>query len=202
MVNPQPIRTISGQVIRTNNTPFGEPGFTLRAFDAITASNIVLLGNPIPLPANGSYRLPYTWQSTGGRNGPNLLVQVFNPQGMMVGQAGRQFAAAQETLNITVNIPAPPPPTFTLFCVTRDPAINTPIPNLRIEASFRVGDQLLFTESGTTSDRGELALVVMRSRFGSLPTGQPIAVTFRVFDGHSATDQYRPSQSTTGRSKS
>jgi hypothetical protein len=45
---------------------------------------------------------------------------------------------------------------------------------------------LLFTESGTTSDRGELALVLMRSRFGSLPAGQPIAVTFRVFDGSTA----------------
>ena len=83
MVNPQPTRTVSGQILRTNNTPFGEPGFTVRAFDAIPPNNIPLSA-PIPLSTNGSYRIPYTWQSTGGRNGPNLLVRVFNPQGAIV----------------------------------------------------------------------------------------------------------------------
>jgi Tc toxin complex TcA C-terminal TcB-binding domain/Neuraminidase-like domain/Salmonella virulence plasmid 28.1kDa A protein len=110
MVNPQPTRTVSGQVLRTNNTPFGEPGFTVRAFDAISASNIVALGNPIPLQTNGSYRISYTWQSTGGRKSPNLLVRVFNPQGTSVGEATKPFAGMQENLNVTVNVPPPPPP--------------------------------------------------------------------------------------------
>lgn len=183
MVSPPPPRTVSGQVFQSDGQSLRGSGFTARAFDAISATNLVPLGSAVALQANGTYRIPYTWQSTGGRNGPNLLVQVFNPQGMIVGQATRQFANPQTSLNITVNLPAPPPPTFNLFCVTLNSATNAPIPNLRVEASFQVGDQLLFTESDTTSDRGELPLVVERSRFNTLPTGQPIAVTFRVFDG-------------------
>ena len=82
MVNPQPNRTVSGKILSTTTT-VSEPGFTVRAFDAISTTNIVPLSNPIPLTAD-SYRIAYTWRSTEGRNGPNLLVRVFNPQGAIV----------------------------------------------------------------------------------------------------------------------
>ncbi|MFB2833324.1 neuraminidase-like domain-containing protein [Floridanema evergladense] len=183
MVNPQPTRTVSGQVLRTNKTPFGEPGFTLRAFDAISPSNIVPLGNPIPLPANGSYRLSYTWQSTGGRNGPNLLVRVFNPQGTIVGEATKSFAGMQETLNITVNVPPPPPPppNFTLACTVRNQLTTTTIPNLRVEATFRVNNQILLTRSGTTNAEGLVLFNLDRAIFNPIPQGQSIRVIFQVY---------------------
>ena len=101
MVNPQPTRTVRGQVLRPDNTPLsGIKGFTVQAFDAISPTNIVPLGNPVALPADGKYQITYTWSSPNpSRNQPNLLVRVVS-QGAIVGQASKQFAGMKETLEI------------------------------------------------------------------------------------------------------
>ena len=108
MVNPQ-TRIVSGQIKRPDGTPFTSDGtpLTIQIFDAISSTTPAALTSP--LPANGTYRIPYSWQSTGGRNGPNLLVRVFN-QGTPIGEAEKRTAGMQERLDITVTHPAPHPP--------------------------------------------------------------------------------------------
>lgn len=184
MVNPQPTRTVRGQVLRPDNTPLsGIKGFTVQAFDAISPTNIVPLGNPVALPADGKYQITYTWSSPNpSRNQPNLLVRVVS-QGAIVGQASKQFAGMKETLDITVNVPPPPPPTFNLFCTVKEQTTGATRPNLRVDATFRVSNQVLLTPSSTTNADGNVSFAVDRALFNNLPSGQSITVTFQVFQG-------------------
>jgi Tc toxin complex TcA C-terminal TcB-binding domain/Neuraminidase-like domain len=183
MVNPQPPRSISGQVFRLDNLPLSGGGFTVHAFDVVSPTETVPLGSPVSLQANGNYQINYTWQVTPSRKRPNLLIRVFNPQGMVVGETRKDGANPQDILNITVNFPAPPPPTFTLYCTLRDRSTNATVPNLRVNAAFLVNNQPLLTRSGTTDTQGGVPFTLERSLFSSVPTGQTITVTFQVYQG-------------------
>ncbi|MCT7962990.1 neuraminidase-like domain-containing protein [Laspinema sp. D1] len=178
MVSPQPTRTVSGQVFQLDGQPLSPTGLTVRAFDATTNRP---LGNAVALQPKGTYLINYTWQVTPTQKRPNLLVRILNPQGMVVGEARKDGANPQDVLNITVNFPAPPPPTFTLYSTVKQQNTNTTLPNLRVEAIFRSNNQTLLTLSGTTSDNGAVPFTVERSVFSKLPSGQSIEVTFQVY---------------------
>ena len=109
MVSSSAPRSVSGKVAWPDGSPQGIGGYSVQAFDAPAASSAPQpLGKPVPLAADGRYRIPYRWTSTAGRNGPNLLVQVVDPSGQVVGEARRTTTAVQATLNITIKPTAPP----------------------------------------------------------------------------------------------
>jgi hypothetical protein len=166
-----------------DNLPLSDSGFTVHAFDAVSPTEIVPLGSPVSLQVNGNYQINYTWEVTPSRKRPNLLIRVFNPQGMMVGETRKDGANPQDVLNITVNFPASPSPTFSLNCTVKHQGTNATLPNLRVEAMIRSGSQVFPTLSGTTNAEGAVSLGVARSLFSSLPAGQSIEVSFQVYQG-------------------
>ena len=93
--SPQALQfVVAGQAHRSDQTSFAEPGHSVRAFDAVSETEVAPLGRPANLSAQGSYRIVYSWQSSQGRNGPNLLVRLFAPDETVIAEAGKQFAHA------------------------------------------------------------------------------------------------------------
>lgn len=89
--------TVSGQVRWSDNTPHTESGHTVRAYD-----NLALLGESALSQLDGTFKINYPWQPGCGRNGPNLIVQVFNVQGEVVAETRQSPALAEETVNLVV----------------------------------------------------------------------------------------------------
>ena len=109
MVSSSAPRSVSGKVAWPDGSPHDIGTYSVQAFDIPAASSAPQpLGKPVALAADGRYRIPYRWTSTAGRNGPNLLVQVVDPSGQVVGEARRTTTALQATLNVTLKPPGPP----------------------------------------------------------------------------------------------
>jgi hypothetical protein len=114
MVSSPSPRSVSGKVSWSEGSPQDITAYSVRAFDAPAASTAPQpLGQPVALAADGRYRIPYSWLSTANRKGPNLLVQVVDSRGQVVGEARRTTTAVQATLNITLK-PQTTPTTYTV----------------------------------------------------------------------------------------
>jgi len=114
MVSSPSPRSVSGKVSWSEGSPQDIGGYRVCAFDAPAASTAPQpLGQPVALAADGRYRIPYSWPSTANRKGPNLLVQVVDPRGQVVGEASRSTTAVQATLHITLK-PQTAPTTYTV----------------------------------------------------------------------------------------
>lgn len=95
------IYTVSGQVVQEDGTPLNARGFTVRAFDSISANKFLSCGSTVSLQADGFYRIDYAWRSNG-RKRPDLVVRVFDPDLNVVAEAQKSSASLQEFLDITV----------------------------------------------------------------------------------------------------
>lgn len=95
------IYTVSGQIFQEDGAPLCASGFTVCAFDALSANAFVRCGAIGAVQGDGFYRIDYAWRSNG-RKGPDLLVRVLDPEGSIVAEAGKNPAAIQEFLDITV----------------------------------------------------------------------------------------------------
>lgn len=167
--------TVTGQVRRTSdNAPFSDSTYTLRAYDSIPGANLVPLGKPTKLTANGTYRINYAWESTGGRNGPNLLVVLLDPDGQTIAQATKPFAERQEILNLTVELPAPR--TYTITGIVKDQTAGNTLPNVNITASFQANGETLATQTQQTNDQGKFKLTFQQR----LVANQSVEVTFQL----------------------
>lgn len=173
MVSPQPPRTVSGRVSDLDGNAFGDSRYTLQAFDRIDTNNIVPLSNAVALQRDGTYQITYTWTSTGGRNGPNLLVQLLDPAGNVAAQALKPFADRQEVLDLEADLaepePEPQPQPFTLSGVVRDRFDQTPLANVSIDAEVQVANgQTLATAATLANSAGEYALTFDSSTWGNI----------------------------------
>ncbi|MDQ3185226.1 MAG: hypothetical protein M3Q16_01955 [Pseudomonadota bacterium] len=167
------IYTVSGQVNKADGTPLSTVGFTVRIFDALSADNLIPRGSPVALQTNGAYRIDYVWQSDG-RKGPDLLVRVFDPQGKVIAEAGKLSAAMQEFIEIAAEDFMLK--TYTLTGTVINQATGTSLPNLHIEALFRINKQQL-TRSGKTNSKGIVFLPVDESFFS---IGQSVEALFQL----------------------
>lgn len=177
---PKPISyTVNGQVRWSDNMPFIENGYTVRAFDEITPNNLTPLGNPvsISLLSKGNYRITYPWQSDG-RNGPELVVRLLNPQGEVITEARRPVAMVEETINLVVE--KSEFQTFTLTGIVKNLTTGATLPNLRVEAQFRTNNATLLTRPGITNEQGLVNIPFDETLFSKLPAGQQIEVIFVV----------------------
>lgn len=170
------IYTVSGQVNKTDRTPFSTVGFAVRIFDAPSPDNLIPRGNPVALQTDGTYRIDYVWQSDG-RKGPDLLVRVFDPQGNVIAEAGKSSAAMQEFMEIMVGDFTPR--IFILTGTVKNHATGAPLPDLQVDALFRIDKQQLI-RSGTTNGKGIVVLPVDESFFS---TGQNVEVLFQLYRG-------------------
>ena len=94
------IYTVSGHVCQEDGTPLSPDGFTVCAFDSLSANTLVRCGGIAPLQDEGFYRIDYAWRSNG-RNGPDLLVRLLDREGITIAEARKSSAAIQEFLDIT-----------------------------------------------------------------------------------------------------
>jgi hypothetical protein len=97
---------VSGQVFQLDGVPLNTRGFTVRAFDSVSAgllpaARLVPCGTAAALQANGHYLIDYAWHPDG-RKGPNLILRVFDQQGSVVAEAEKLSAAIREYLDMTV----------------------------------------------------------------------------------------------------
>lgn len=106
MPSNRPSRTVSGRVLRADGQPLGGTGFTVRAFDVISPDEMVSLSNALPLINDSAYRISYSWTVTSVRKTPNLLIQLLDPRGLVIGQALKPRAKATEILDITLEASA------------------------------------------------------------------------------------------------
>jgi hypothetical protein len=179
---PQPcIHTVCGQVSQADGTPVSTVGFTARAFDALSPTNLIPRGNMVALQTNGNYRIDFAWQSDG-RKGPNLLVHVFDPQGNVVAEGRKTAAAIQEFLDITVHRFAPE--TYTLAITVKNHATDASLPEVQVDAVFQINGQQLI-RSDTTDAEG-VALIPVDEFFFS--AGHTVEVLFRVHQGDQTLD--------------
>ncbi|SCX45915.1 hypothetical protein [Nitrosospira sp. Nsp1] len=179
---PQPsIHTVCGQVSQADGTPISTVGFTVRAFDALSPTNLVPRGNTVALQTNGNYRIDFAWQSDG-RKGPNLLVHVFDPQGNIVAEGRKTSAAIQEFLDITVHHFEPE--TYALTITVKNHATDASLPRVQVDAVFQINGQQLI-RSGTTDAEGMTLIPVDESFFG---IGHTVEVLFRVHQDDQALD--------------
>ncbi|ODT73978.1 MAG: hypothetical protein ABS69_12855 [Nitrosomonadales bacterium SCN 54-20] len=95
------IYTVSGQIFQEDGAPLCASGFTVCAFDALSANAFVRCGAIGAVQGDGFYRIDYAWRSNG-RKGPDLLIRILDPEGSIVAEAGKNPAAIQEFLDITV----------------------------------------------------------------------------------------------------
>ena len=65
------ICTVSGQVVQEDGMPLSASGFTVCAFDSLSANTYVRCGSIVSLQDDGFYRIDYAWRSNG-RKGPDL----------------------------------------------------------------------------------------------------------------------------------
>src|SRR5687768_16703025 len=79
------IYTVSGQVVQEDGMPLSASGFTVCAFDSLSAITYVRCGAVVTLQDDAFYRIDYAWRSNG-RKGPNLLVLVFDREGEIVAE--------------------------------------------------------------------------------------------------------------------
>lgn len=91
---------VSGQVNQRNGIPLNARGFTVRAFDAVAEGNLVPFGTTAALQPGGIYLIDYAWRPDG-REYPDLVVRVFDPQGKIVAEAKKPSAGIQEFLDLT-----------------------------------------------------------------------------------------------------
>jgi hypothetical protein len=123
------IYTVSGQIFQEDGVPLCADGFTVCAFDALSVNTFVRCGAIGAVQDDGFYRIDYAWRSNG-RKGPDLLVRVFDPEGGIVAEAGKNRAAIQEFLDITVKT----------LCIVRGTIRQVggfPLPHLLVRASDR-----------------------------------------------------------------
>lgn len=174
---PQPfVYTVSGQVRKQDGTPLTESGFTVHVFDSVSPNNLVPLGS-VALSPQASYHLSYAWKSDG-RNGPNLIVRLVNPQGEIVEEVRYSLAPAQAVLNITVKNQQPQ--SFVLTAHVKNQETGKVLPNAQVEAKFRTQNTMLQTTSGTTNSEGVALIPFDESVFKDVPTGQNVEVVFGV----------------------
>ena len=179
---PQPyIHTVCGQVSQADGTPLSTVGFTARAFDALSPTNLVPRGNTVALQTNGNYRIDFAWQSDG-RKGPNLLVHIFDPEGNIVAEGRKTAAAIQEFLDITV--PHFTPETYALTITVKNYATDASLPGVQVDAVFQINGQQLI-RSGTTDADGVTLIPVDEYFFGA---GHAVEVLFRVHKDDQALD--------------
>ncbi|SFK89248.1 hypothetical protein SAMN05216302_101960 [Nitrosomonas aestuarii] len=155
------IYTVSGQVLHPDGKPFTESGYTVRAFNAEAP-----LGNAASIHSNGDYSISYPWKFDGG-NGPDLVVQLFNPENMVVTHHRKPDAKIKETLNLTVKQIGPR--TFTLTGFVKNQTTGAVLSDLQVEAQFRAKNDLLLTRSGNTNEDGVVSFPFDESIFGKLP---------------------------------
>lgn len=166
------IYTVSGQVLHPDGKPFTESGYTVRALDADAP-----LGNAVSIDSNSGYSISYPWQSDG-RNGPDLVVQLFNPENKVVTQHRKPVAEIIETINLTVK--QLEPRTFTLTGIVKNQATGTVLPKLQVEAQFRANNAVLLTLTGITDTKGVANIPFDASIFGKFPVNQQVEVIFLV----------------------
>lgn len=170
---------VSGQIRWSDGRPWQESGHLLQADDVVSATAILPLGSPTAPNPDGRYTLPYTWQSTQGRNGPNLRLRLLNPEGAVVAEASKPFASRQEVINLEVKIPAPPP-SHTLFGTVLDAASGNPLFDAQVVVLFQSGDQALGSETPTILSTGKFSVPLEAKLWADRPSGQPVAVSFQV----------------------
>ncbi len=139
------IYTVSGQVSQDDGAPLSARGFTVRAFDSLSASGLLPCGSAAALQADGFYRIDYAWRSNG-RKGPDLVVRVFDAERSVVAESKKPSAAIQEFLDITVEA----------LCIvrgrTRYPD-GSPLPNAIVRAFDRdLRSEVLLGQTVTDAD--------------------------------------------------
>lgn len=171
------IYTVRGEVRRLDDTPFIENGYMVRAFVAVASDNLLPLGNPSAIDSNGGYIISYLWQSDG-RKGPDLVVQLFNPENKVVTQQRKPDAGIQETANLEVKQLGPK--SFTLTGIVKDQITGAVLPHLQVEAQFCVNNHPLLTQSDNTNTQGVFIITFDATLFDKLTDNQQVAVNFTV----------------------
>lgn len=123
------IYTVSGQVVQEDGMPLSASGFTVCAFDSLSANTYVRCGAVVTLQDDAVYRIDYAWRSNG-RKGPNLLVRVFDREGEIVAETRKTSAGIQEFLDLTAEG----------LCIVRGAIRHTegfPLPHLIVRAFDR-----------------------------------------------------------------
>ncbi|SFE35463.1 neuraminidase-like domain-containing protein [Nitrosomonas sp. Nm166] len=171
-----PAYKIIGQVLWSDNTSLADKGYIVHAFDKNTKGELSLLGKAQVEP-NSIYQITYTWQSDG-RNSPDLIIQLFNPQGVVIAENRKQVAKLEEKINLKVE--KIQPRTFTLTGICKSQATGAVLSNLQVEAQFRANNVTLLTRSGVTDEQGVINIPFDESLFSKLPADQQVEVVFIV----------------------
>jgi hypothetical protein len=182
---PEPlVNKVTGQVRWSDNTPFTESGYVVHVFDENPPGKLALLASVKPIPSDGSYQITYTWQPEGGRNGPNLVVQLLDPQNKKVAESHQRFAGMEEILDLIVK--KTQPNAYILTGIVKNQVTGAVLPNLRVEAQFRANSAALLTLTGITDTKGVVNISFDETLFSKLPAGQQAEVIFMVSqDGQS-----------------
>ncbi|MBA2484298.1 MAG: hypothetical protein H0V39_07745 [Nitrosomonas sp.] len=171
------IYTVSGQVRRHDDAPFIGNGYMVRAYVAVASENLLPLGNPSGIDSNGGYIIRYLWQSDG-RNGPDLVVQLFDPENKVVTQQRKPDAGIKETANLEVKQLGPK--IFTLTGIVKNQVTGTPLSHSQIETQFCVDNNPLLTRSDNTNTQGVFNIAFDAALFDKLTANQKVAVIFTV----------------------
>jgi len=176
---PEPlVNKVTGQVRWSDNTPFTESGYVVHVFDENPPGKLALLASVKPIPSDGSYQITYTWQPEGGRNGPNLVVQLLDPQNKKVAESHQRFAGMEEILDLIVK--KTQPNAYILTGIVKNQVTGAVLPNLRVEAQFRANSAALLTLAGITDTKGVVNIPFDASIFGKFPVNQQVEVIFLV----------------------
>ncbi|CAE6506463.1 conserved hypothetical protein [Nitrosomonas nitrosa] len=186
-ITPEPeslVNKVSGQIRWSDNTPFTDSGYVVHVFDEKPPGKLALLASVKPIPSDGSYQITYTWQPEGGRNGPNLVVQLLDPQNKKVAESHQRFAGMEEILDLIVK--KTQPNAYILTGIVKNQVTGAVLPNLRVEAQFRANSAALLTLTGITDTKGVVNISFDETLFSKLPAGQQVEVIFMVSeDGQS-----------------
>lgn len=179
--NPQPlVYKIAGKVLWSDNTPLADTGYVVHAFDKNLKGELNLIGKA-PVESNGIYQISYPWESDG-RNGPDLIIQLFNSQNAVV--AEQRIASAKLEERISLIVKKTDLKTYTLTGVVKNQATGAVLPNLQVEAQFRANSVTVLTQTGNANEQGIVKIPFDESLFTKLPANQQIEVIFAVSLGN------------------
>lgn len=161
---------VSGSILEPDGRPFTRTGFTLCVYDVI-ANDPVELGKTSAL-TNGQYAVKYHWKSTQGRNGPHLLVRLFDAANTVFAEAEKTVADVEEIINLTVK-----PQKYFIRAIVVDQATDKPLTGVEVITTFSSGG-ISETVNAQTNVRGRFNVKFDETLFTRLP--QPVKVSFQL----------------------
>jgi hypothetical protein len=182
-------RTVTGSIRRRDNAPINSNvEIRVKAFDQ-SPNGEVSLSELTPTTSARTYLIAYNFSPTPSRKTPNLIVKAFDNQGNVLGVSDPRPNASAVENNVDILIGTQPrPTTYRITGQVKTTSTNQTFPGVRVEATFRRGNQTLLTRNSTADANSNYAVTFSSTPFPNSSQPSGITVFFQVYQDNQRLD--------------